>query len=125
MSTSRRHWPGWIDEVTICGVTYDKDEAIALMKTSGSGDKTYTMFRALVAAKLNLEFNWGTPEYWNCIFPVVEQADNWMCANPVGSGVEGSSYAWQGGGGEWKYEMLDAYNNGKLCAPSRDELEND
>ena len=45
-------WP--VDEITIGGVTYTKVEAIAIMNTPEKGDKTYTMFSALVAATLNV-----------------------------------------------------------------------
>lgn len=122
------HWPGWIDEVTIGGVTYTKEEAIEIMKTSGRGDKTYTLFRALVAARMNQFVGNDT----SCPIPgtsftvqdIIFQANGWLMNHPLDSGVKGNSEAWQGGG-EWKYKWLDAYNNGLLCAPSRDDLESD
>jgi len=40
---------------------------------------------------------------------------------PVGSGVRGKSDAWREG--DPLYLMLDDYNNGLLCAPSRDSME--
>jgi hypothetical protein len=107
-------WP--VDEITIGGVTYTKDEAINFMKTPGKGDKTYTMFGALVAAKLNVLI--GNPS--GCIDETITAADAWMAEyGPVGSGVEAKSEAWQMEG-ESLYEKLDDYNNGLLCAPSRD-----
>jgi hypothetical protein len=48
-------WP--VEEITIGGITYSKYDAIALIDTPESGDKTYTLFRALVAAKLNVLVN--------------------------------------------------------------------
>ena len=100
-------WP--VDVVTIGGVPYTKEAAIEIIMTSGSGDKTYTMFRALVAAMLNLENGCD-----DCIEDVVEDADEWMTDNPLGSDVKGSSEAWQDGG-EMLYTWLDLYNNGEAC----------
>jgi hypothetical protein len=81
-------------------------------------DKTFTMFPALVAAKLNVLV--GNDD--SCIADIITAADAWMAAyGPVGSGVAGSSMAWQEG--EYLYLELDDYNNGFLCAPSRDALE--
>lgn len=108
-------WP--VDVITIGGNVYTKDEAIGLMKDPVKRDKTFTMFPALVAAKLNVLV--GNDD--SCIADTIAAADAWMAANAVGSGVKGSSEAWKMG--EPLYEELDAYNNGKLCAPSRDALE--
>jgi hypothetical protein len=82
------------------------------------------MFKALVAAKLNVMI--GNRDC--CIAGAIAEADAWMATyGPVGSGVKASSAAWQRGacpgGGECLYLRLDAYNNGLLCAPSRDALE--
>ena len=44
-------WP--VNTITIGGVTYTKEEAICYMKMPVKGDKTITMFKALVSAKLN------------------------------------------------------------------------
>jgi hypothetical protein len=110
-------WP--VDGITIGGVTYPKAEAIGLMDSPVKKDKTYTMFQALVAAKLNWFGNVS-----ECIDGTIDAADLWMATyGPVGSGVGagGSSSPWREG--EPLYEALDAYNNGELCAPSRDALE--
>ena len=97
-----------------CG-TFHRDEAIAIMKTPGKGDKTYTMFNALVAALLNVGI--GNPP--DCILGTIDAAFAWMATNGCpGAGVKANSAAWQAG--EPLYEMLDAYNNGELCAPHRD-----
>lgn len=111
-------WP--VDSITIGGVVYSKDKAILLMKSPVKLDKTYTMFPALVSAKLNvLSCNESS-----CIAATIQAADDWMRVyGPVGSGVLASSSAWQIG--EPLYLLLDEYNNGLLCAPSRDTLEND
>jgi len=106
-------WPPGV--ITIGNVEYTKDEAIAVMKAPVKRDKTYTMFPALVAAKLNVRI--GNPD--DCIWETVRKANWWMYDNPVDSGVKASSPAWQVKG-EPLYWALDAYNNGELCAPSRD-----
>ena len=108
-------WP--VDEITIGGVPYTKAEAIDLLDSPVKKDKTFTMFQALVAAQLNVLDNVS-----ECIAGTISAADAWMANyGPVGSGVEGRSDAWKEG--ESLYEELDAYNNGELCAPSRDALE--
>jgi hypothetical protein len=109
-------WP--VDEITIGGVTYTKDEAIFEMNSPVAGDKTYTLFPALVAAKLNVFVGNAA----HCVAYYITYADNWMADNgPVGSGIEASE-EWQSGG-ECSYIVLDNYNNGYLCAPSRDDCE--
>jgi len=106
-------WP--VDNITIGNVTYTKDEAIEIMKGHKRRDKTYTMFSALVAAKLNVLIG---NDAW-CIKDTITAADAWMATyGPVGSGVKGKSSAWRKEG-EPLYEKLDDYNNGLLCAPSR------
>jgi len=106
-------WP--VEAITIGGVTYSKADAIGWLKTNNKHDKTITMFRALVAAKLNVLI--GNED--SCITGTIAAADAWMAADgPVGSKVRANSDAWQTG--EWMYEALDAYNNGELCAPARD-----
>ncbi len=112
-------WPGSV--IWIGGRPYSRDEAIALMKQPGKGDKTYALFSALVAAKLNTEVNWACRHpYWECIVNTLIAAHGWMGAYPVGSGMKASSSAWQSA--ECLYLLLDAFNNGELCMPSRDSL---
>ncbi len=110
-------WP--VEEITIGGETYSKEEAIEAMKAPVKGDKTLTLFPALVAAKLNVLI--GNCD--SCIADTIVDADAWMATYPLGSGVAGSSDAWKCG--EPLYCKLDAYNNGFLCAPSRDVVESD
>jgi hypothetical protein len=121
-------WPGKC--ITIGSTTYYKcpaggqlsyQDAIDIMQQPVKGDKTYTMFDALVAAKLN-ELN-GCP---SCkIIDTITGADRWMGKyGSVGSGVKASSDEWQKSwqytckcgypSGEALYLKLDAYNNGKL-----------
>jgi len=106
-------WP--VGTITIGGVIYSRDDAIAIMKMPVSGDKTLTMFPALVAAKLNVLIGNDS----SCIDATITAADAWMAQyGPAGSYVEASSYAWEIG--EQLYLMMDNYNNGLLCAPERD-----
>ncbi len=106
-------WP--VDEITFCtGLTFTKAQAIAIMWLPERGDKSYTMFRAAVAAYLNIAS--GTDP--SCIDDTLNLAMEWICAHPPGSGVRGNSPAWNDG--ESLYLMMDAYNNGQLCAPHRD-----
>ena len=105
-------WP--VNSIVIGGVLYSKAGAIANMGDGVGGDKTYTMFMHLVAAKLNVLS--GTEA--GCIAGTIGLADAWMEANPLGSKVKGSSLAWKNG--EPLSTQLDRYNNGMLCAPHRD-----
>ena len=105
-------WP--VEVITIGGTPYTKADAIDLMKAPVKKDKTFTMFPALVAAKLNVLI--GNED--SCVAGTIAAADAWMSDHAVGSGVKGSSEAWKIG--EPLYWTLDAYNNGLLCAPSRD-----
>jgi len=105
-------WP--VDSITIGGIVYTKDEAIAWMQTPVNGDKTKTMFAHLVCAKLNVII--GNES--SCIDETISDADDWMALHPVGSGVEGKSAAWTEGAP--LATLLDDYNNGLLCAPHMD-----
>ena len=105
-------WP--VDEITIGGIPYTVDAAIATMNAKSGKDKSYDMFRALVSAKLNV----GIGNESSCIEDVIRTADAWMVQHPAGSGVTAGSSAWQEI--EWAYTLLDNYNNGLLCAPARD-----
>ena len=109
-------WP--VTEIVIGGTVYPRAEAQALMKASGGGDKTYGMFEQLVAAKLNV-ISGATS---SCISATIADADAWMAAHPVGSGVKASSSAWQSvepglsASASAMHGTLDSYNNGLLCA---------
>jgi hypothetical protein len=118
-------WDGTNDNKVCIGPEYTKVEAISIMKMPVKGDKTYTLFPATIAAILNY-YAGNTVDCpvdsVGTIGDIIDAARGWLIAHPPGDGVEGSSVAWQEFG-EWKYEWLDAYNNGELCAPSRDALE--
>jgi hypothetical protein len=107
-------WP--VSSIRIGCADYPIFTAIPLMQAPVAGDKTFTLFAALVAAKLNVLIGNAS----GCIANTITQADSWMCSHPVGSGVTagGSASPWRIG--EPLYLMLDQYNNGLLCAPHRD-----
>ncbi len=113
-------WPSAF-ELVIGGIPYDKEDAILLMQMPVAGDKTYTMFAALVAAKLNAAIGCATvcPGGVN-IAATIAAADAWMFAHPVGSGVAAGGPASPWRTGEPLYYLLDQYNNGLLCVPHRD-----
>jgi len=102
-------WP--VEEITIGGILYTKDEAIDILKTPVRDDMTIAMFYQLAAAMLNV-YNGVAYE---CIDITIFDADDWMIDNPLGSDVEASSDAWTIG--EPLKDLLDDYNNGLLCAP--------
>lgn len=106
-------WP--VSAITIGGQEYTKAEAIALMKSPVRRDKTLTMFRQLVAAKLNV-MTAGNECLPDCIGGTIEAADAWLTENPVGNpGVRARSEEWRAG--EPLYEVLDTYNNEELTCP--------
>ncbi|WP_369799647.1 hypothetical protein [Methanosarcina sp. MTP4] len=110
-------WP--VDEIEIGGIIYPRDDAIDYMMDPVKKDKTFTMFPALVAAKLNVLIG---NEYDKCAeeagIDFIAEADAWMEENPIGSKVKGNSKEWKEG--EPLYEWLDWYNNGYcFWAPER------
>jgi hypothetical protein len=108
-------WPA--DELVVGDTEYTKAEAIAWLDAPVKGDKSITMFKALVAAMLNKLHGCCT----SCICDTINEADDWLYNFPVGSGVRANSEAWQYSHGEALYWLLDAYNNGMLdCADARD-----
>lgn len=103
-------WP--VEEIEIGGITYTKEEAIDIMLKSVRNDKRYTLFPALVCAKLNVLI--GNES--SCIADTIEGADAWW-ALFESHAVTARSEAWRIG--EPLYLLLDQYNNGLLCAPHR------
>jgi hypothetical protein len=104
-------WP--VQTITIGEDTWTKSQAITLISMP-DGDKSYTLFRAYVAAYLNVQIG-NDP---SCIAGTLSAAYNWLNTYEPGSGVKASSDAWMMG--EPLYYILDQYNNGYLCAPHRD-----
>ncbi len=110
----KNHCSAWpVRSIVIGGRTYTKTQAIRLLGQAERGDKTLTVFRHLVCAKLNVMIGNAS----GCIVGAIDEADAWMAIHPVGSRVAGSSAAWAEISGEAM--MLDRYNNGMLCAPHR------
>lgn len=102
-------WP--VNSIMIGEDTYTKAKAISLM--GKDSDKSYTMFRAYVAAYLNGLIGNDT----SCVASELTAAYNWLNVNEPGSGVKAKSNAWKVG--EPTATTLDNYNNGLLCAPHR------
>jgi len=102
-------WP--IGSVTLGGVTYTKNEAIAILKAAVKGDKTISMAKQLIAAKLNV----ADGNDASCIADTIDAADEWLSNH---GGVGAAQRQWDNG--DLLHDELDAYNNGLLCAPHRD-----
>jgi hypothetical protein len=109
-------WP--VGSITIGEITYLKGDAIAIMQQPVKGDKSYTMFDALVAAKLN-EANGCHPS--SDIVNTIRGANRWMKIYKLGDNIKASSNAWQKEfifytltypSGEAMQEKLDIFNNG-------------
>jgi len=114
-------WPEDYNSILIGGISYTKQQAIDLMMMPVDNDKTYTMFPALVAARLNAAIGCATVCPGGVdIGATISAADAWMWLHPVGSGVAagGKNSPWRVG--EPLYLLLDQYNNGLLCVPHRD-----
>ncbi|KKG07491.1 hypothetical protein [Methanosarcina sp. 2.H.A.1B.4] len=103
---------------------YPVDKAVDYMSEPVKGDKTYTLFKAVVAAKLNVRNGCCEDKQ---IESTISNASKWLYEHKVGSGVRANSEAWQGWydqcgqwheGGEYYYEILDAYNNGRYTCSS-------
>lgn len=108
-------WP--VTNITIGGVTYTEAQAIAILQTAPKGDMSYILAHQLIAAKLNVKMGNDA----SCVDGAIHDADSWMVLHPVGSGVKSGAAAVTGNS---LSQTLDNYNNGKLCAPHRDESDN-
>jgi hypothetical protein len=106
-------WP--VSSIVLGGVTYTKQQAINIMKQPPARDKTYSLAQHLIAAKLNVLIGNDS----SCIADTIANADAFLAAYPIGSGLKANSAAWQTIG-EALLTQLAAYNEGLLCAPSRD-----
>jgi hypothetical protein len=98
------NWP--VSNVAIGGVIYEKDAAIALLETSTGGDATIILAHQLIAAKLNI-LSGADPV---SVSPVIDDADAFLAAHPVGSNPENPER-------EQAVSLatiLDAYNKGEI-----------
>ena len=105
-------WP--VQSLVLGGTTYTKAQLLTIMGESKSKDLSYQLASQFIAASLNV----ANGADGSCITATLAAASAWLGTNPPGSGVTGSSAAWKTG--EPLKSTLDAYNNGLLCAPSRD-----
>jgi hypothetical protein len=97
-------------------LVFTKEEALEALDMPVRNDKSITMFKAWVAAYLNLENGCVCEEG----LEVISNGYWWLVEYPLGSGVRASSEAWQFSHGEQIYLTLDAFNNGYLCFPERE-----
>jgi len=112
----KNHPEAWPDPtITVGTKTYTVQEAIDIMGTPVTKDKTYTMFASLVSAMLNVRVGNDS----TCVSEAITAGQAWMTTyGPAGHGVAASSFAWKIG--EPIHRLMDNYNNGGLCAPHRD-----
>lgn len=111
-------WP--VESLQIGETVYTKEQILYWLDQPVKNDKTITMFKALVAAKLSIKSCPDVDECKDWIMPWIYRGDYFMNQNPVGSGLKANSCWWQSLHGEETYLVLDAFNNGLLCAESRD-----
>lgn len=103
-------WP--VDSLTIGNVQSSKNQVLHLLRKA-HGEKTITMFRQLVAAKLNIL----SGADGSCIADDVTAGDQWMMTySRSRKGVQHKSAAWRNG--RPIAQQLRAYNRGQLCAPA-------
>jgi hypothetical protein len=103
-------WPAGCD-LTLPGSANDPQVfAMNVLEAPVKGDKTVALAKQLVAAKLNVcAGNDGS-----CVAQTITDAMVWL--NTYGP-VFAQQKNWNGG--DVHQELLDDYNNGKLCAPHR------
>jgi hypothetical protein len=101
-----------VAEISLGGQTYSRDQAMAIINNSTSGDKTYSLAAQLIGAKLNIGCGGADS---TCVQTAIIAADSWLITHPVGTGVTSNSAAWK----EIKaaYVTLTNYNEGMLCVP--------
>ncbi len=102
-------WP--ITSMIIGASVLSQGDAISILKTPTRGDKTISMAKQLIAAKLNVAF--GNDD--SCIAATMAASDLWLIDH---GGVGSGQRRWEDG--DLLHDDLDAYNNGQLCAPHRD-----
>lgn len=103
-------WPANCD-LTLPGSNTDPNIfAMNVLDAPVRGDKTVALAKQLVGAKLNVCAGNDS----SCIASTISAAESWLTNYPVFSGQK----SWLGA--DVYQELLDDYNNGKLCAPHRD-----
>lgn len=102
-------WPASCD-LTLPGSTTNPDVfAMNVLDAPVKGDKTVSLAKQLIAAKLNV----CAGNESSCVTQTITSAMAWLNMYPVFSQLK----SWNGG--DVYQEILDDYNNGKLCAPHR------
>jgi hypothetical protein len=101
-----------VQEISLGGQTYTRDQAIDIIDNSTSGDKTYSLAAQLIGAKLNHDCGGADS---TCVAVAIAAADAWLILHPVGSGVTSNSQAWKQV--KAAYNTLTDYNEGRLCVP--------
>src|SRR5262249_23381212 len=86
------HHAGCVQTISMGGQDYTRDQAIAIINNSTSGDKTYSLAAQLIGAKLNI--NCGDADS-TCVQMAIIAADTWLMTHPIGSGVSANSAAWK------------------------------
>jgi len=110
------HPDAWCtNSITLGCESFTKKQAIAIMKQSTSMDMTVQLAAHLIAAKLNTGCLGTNP---SCVSDAIAAADQFLCANPVNSGLQAKTKAWQNFSAT--FQTLADYNEGLLCAPHRD-----
>jgi len=107
-------WP--TEALDIGGETLTKEEALLVLWAPARGDKRLILMKQLIAAKLNVLV--GNPA--SCIIEAIVSADAWLKEH-INDSSRCCSHAWKDI--EIIHQMLTDYNEGKLCAISREECE--
>ncbi|WP_434040874.1 MULTISPECIES: SdrD B-like domain-containing protein [Sorangium] len=116
----KNHPNAWkVSKLTIGGKTYTKAQLLDIIGRPTRGDVTYILAKHLIVAKLNV----GIGNQSSCIERTIAAADEWLRRNRLGSNVKDSRCNSPWTTGEPLAEKLDAYNNGRLCAPHRDDVD--
>jgi hypothetical protein len=95
-------WP--VEELTLGGITYTKEELLAILRTPPRGDVTYILAHQLIAAMLNVAHG-ADPA---AIESTLADADAFLAAHPLGSKPRGEDRT----AGADLAASLDDYNNG-------------
>lgn len=104
-------WPANCD-LTLAGSSTDpKVFAMNVLESPVRGDKTVSMAKQLVAAKLNV----CAGNESSCVNQTILDAGNWLSTYGPVFNRQRSWYE-----GDDIHETLEDYNSGKLCAPHRD-----
>jgi hypothetical protein len=114
-------WP--VDELWFWVNYVSQEDIIELMDQPVKNDKWLTMFKAYVAAKLNVLNGNCQPVCLDPTYGRIDLGDGYNWLRDCDSPVRANSECWQYSHGEAIYWCLDDYNNGRGDMPSRDALE--